>query len=219
MASRRDRELSKAMEVKVLLDYPRLKTISDRSFRDLIKFPARIIRKIQREEVKFLTKQFSLSQREDQSIHDRMERKIYQQSAFYISGTQHGSFSVTSMLSAAALYVLAVISKEAVKDTWKNSEIYKKIISYLEARQAQKSERWKFLKHQFETWFARGERIGRYQVTNLTIALMNNGIDMSVHIVLEMHEDYIDLADLRQLDSSTVAREVQNLDRRLNSQE
>lgn len=203
------------MEVKVLLDYPRIKTISDRTFRELTKFPAKTIREIQQEEVRFLTKQFRLSKREDQSVHDRLERKVYQQSAFYISRTRHGSFTVTALLSAAAIYVLAIISKEAVKDIWKNSEIYKKIISYLEARQAQKSERWKFLRSQFETRFARGEKIGRFQATNLTIALMNNGIDMSVHIVMEMHEDYIDIADLRQLDSSAVAREIQNLDRTL----
>ena len=196
--------------------------LSDQSLRRLLKAISSRYFQILESELDYFLKSCGLSDRQLQSIRDRMssgEHTVRQAPKFYLKSIESGSIFFSTVLVATGLWFLSQTVFKSAKDTlfseFSKTEMNRRIVKFLRnalrsadnerldsfENAGEKGERWGVLAHAFAEEFKVGERIAIYEVTGLTFQVGSNK-EMVVNIMLKVRDEH--LIDENMLDSETV---------------
>ena len=171
------------METVLILKFPSLKVLSDRTVRSTLKLISKIVHKITIEEIKFFIDRSELNSSQRQSILDRLIPEIEGENNYYIEVLKKGSLELEVIVGAIPFFYLAKITLgKSLGEAYENSDLNRWLVNFLnntilrnsksaknEKKLPAKSKaihgtRWKFLQSQYELHLAEGGKFERFEV-------------------------------------------------------
>ncbi len=192
------------MEVRIRFYFPNLKFISDRTFRETLKFASQRVHAIHRQEIDHIISSFELTERQRQSIQDRLSHAIDHIPNYYIETIERGSLTIAMVLSASVYFLLQKTMGKTIEEAWTKTNFHRRLVQYLSTpllvkTKSQKSsggsdptketERWEYLDRAFRTAFLDSPAFGRFKVDKLIIKKTHRG-DMEIDVDFNLAEDF-----------------------------
>lgn len=198
--------------------------LSDQSLRRLVKAISSRYFAVLESELDYFLKNCGLSDRQMQSIRDRMssgENSLRQAPKFYLRSIESGSIVFSTVLVAAGMWFLSqTVVKSATTtlfEEFSNTDMHRRIVRFLknalrspenkgassDENAGEKGERWGVLAQAFAEEFQVGEWVAIYEITGLTFEFGSNK-EMVINVMLKVRDEH--LIDDNMLDSETVLR-------------
>lgn len=192
------------MEVRIRFYFPDLRFISDRTFRETLKFASQRIHAIHRQEIDHIIDLFELTDRQRQSIRDRLSHTIDHIPNYYIETIERGSLTIAMVLSASVYFLLQKTMGKTIEEAWTKTNFHHRLVQYLstpllaktksqtssqDSIHTEEGERWEYLDRSFRTAFLDSPAFGRFKVDKLLIKKTREG-DMEIDVDFNLAEDF-----------------------------
>jgi hypothetical protein len=147
----------------VTIYHPAMSTLSDRTFRELLKEVSRRLNRIHKQEANYLIDSFQIADPQRQSLRDRIEGELPTIANYYIDKVERSSLTLILMFTGLAYYVLQNTIGKSVEEAWKQSEAHRQIVEYLST-----DLRERRVKELINQQFPEGGRITRFRIVDVS---------------------------------------------------
>ncbi len=194
---------SNGREVIVHLHHPEAFELSDHTTRRLLKDLARLLRRIQLDELRELIFSLPISKKKKEAVYNQAARLQKSYPSYYVEEFEKGSLEILIALSALGLYILRLTIGEDVKAAWKGTQASRKIREYL------KKDLWgKRVAKRVKDELSQENALSRFEVEEIEIS--TNG-DYRIDVKLKTATEATQKRIKRRIDVESVRRELESV--------